>query len=292
MGFISDKIGGFLDDVSGASNAMDAAREAGQISQQGWLEGASTAAGGQRAERDYLLRNTLAERQGSTGAQRNIMGLYGLKGGVGDQESFIEDARSSPIYSAIMQTRDAGEDAILRNASATGGLRSGDASSNLYQYNQQLEEDALLEAYNQRLGGLRDIAGWDTQDALVAPTISAPAETLGQGVAQGAQSEADALIAAAQSQQAGRGSLIDAGSSLLGSSKFWSDRRLKDHVRLIGQHDGMNLYEWVWNKLAEPLGLDGYGAGVMADEIEHTHPEAVDTDDGYKTVNYRMLGLI
>ena len=70
---------------------------------------------------------------------------------------------------------------------------------------------------------------------------------------------------------------------------MWSDRRLKDDIEFIGNHHGINVYEWRWNALAEALGLSGYDTGVMADEVEQIMPEAVGVREGYKTVNYDML---
>ena len=132
MGIISN----FFDEISGADNAQKSAREGALLASDAALEGSelaadyiqrgtAAAAGGVQSGLDYLKRADVYPRTISTDAKRRLAGLYGLEGGYGNQGGLIAQARRSPIYDAIMQTRDAGEDAILRNASATGGLRSG-----------------------------------------------------------------------------------------------------------------------------------------------------------------------
>lgn len=63
-----------------------------------------------------------------------------------------------------------------------------------------------------------------------------------------------------------------------------SDRRLKTNIKLIGSYkNGLNKYSWdyIWG---EP------GIGVMADEVEKLIPEAVVELNGYKAVNYALIG--
>ena len=79
-------------------------------------------------------------------------------------------------------------------------------------------------------------------------------------------------------------SLIGAGGAL-GAAAI-SDIRLKKNIVRLGTHKtlGIGLYIWdyIWGEK---------GAGVMAQELEKVMPEAVITmPDGYKAVNYSMLG--
>lgn len=63
-----------------------------------------------------------------------------------------------------------------------------------------------------------------------------------------------------------------------------SDRRLKTNIKLIGSFkNGLNKYSWnyLWGT---------YSVGAMADEVEKVIPEAVVTINGYKAVNYALLG--
>ena len=72
-----------------------------------------------------------------------------------------------------------------------------------------------------------------------------------------------------------------------------SDRILKENIALIGKHPlGIGLY--LFDYKSEYRDTCGYGRqfGVMADEVETVMPKAVSVHpDGYKLVNYEMLGI-
>ena len=65
-----------------------------------------------------------------------------------------------------------------------------------------------------------------------------------------------------------------------------SDRRLKHDIRQVGTNRlGLGVYQYRYN------GLDGVWEGVMADEVAILHPGAIRPMLGYRTVDYRKLGL-
>ena len=77
-----------------------------------------------------------------------------------------------------------------------------------------------------------------------------------------------------------------AGNEYAGGKPDWmySDRRLKTNIEHIGNFEnGLKKYTWdyVWGKK---------GTGAMADEVEMFMPDAVAIFNGYKVVNYAMLG--
>ena len=77
-----------------------------------------------------------------------------------------------------------------------------------------------------------------------------------------------------------------AGNEFAGGKPDWmySDRRLKTNIEHIGNFEsGLKKYTWdyVWGKK---------GTGAMADEVEMFMPDAVAIFNGYKVVNYAMLG--
>lgn len=94
-----------------------------------------------------------------------------------------------------------------------------------------------------------------------------------------------------QSQDSLGGVLGGIGGLAMGLGKSglgFSDRRLKKDVVLVGQdhRTGLNLYEFSY------IDSDVRYQGVMADEVEAVMPEAVTAmPGGYKTVNYKMLGI-
>jgi hypothetical protein len=81
------------------------------------------------------------------------------------------------------------------------------------------------------------------------------------------------------------GAIAGAGASVYAMS----DRRLKFNIKEVGvdQRTALTLYEF--NYKGDD---DRKFIGVMADEVELSYPDAVvDTDAGFKAVNYDMLGI-
>lgn len=71
-----------------------------------------------------------------------------------------------------------------------------------------------------------------------------------------------------------------------------SDVRLKENIKAHSTTpNGLNVYTWDWNDEAHALGLsDVPGFGVLAQEVQETHPEAViEGTHGYLMVNYGKL---
>ena len=106
MGFVGDIVGG----IFGGDDAADAATDAANIQAQA-----------QREALAYLKETEAIPQAFREEGLKRLGGLYGLEGGVGSQQELIDQAQLSPLYQAIMGTQQAGEDAILRQASATGG---------------------------------------------------------------------------------------------------------------------------------------------------------------------------
>lgn len=80
------------------------------------------------------------------GEQGNLAGINGTQG----QKTAIRAIEGSPMFQAALQ---AGEEAILSNASATGGLRGGNVQGALAQFRPDLLAQAVNDQYA-RLGGL------------------------------------------------------------------------------------------------------------------------------------------
>lgn len=122
----------------------------------------------------------------------------------------------------------------------------------------------LGTGYQLQLGGLGNVLSADTS----LQNAQLQAKTARQGQAMGMF-----------------GSILGAGLSFAATS----DRRLKTDVEWVGRDErtGLPLYEFAY--LTDPARRY---RGVMADDVEKTVPEAVVTgDDGFKRVNYAMLGI-
>ena len=92
--------------------------------------------------------------------------------------------------------------------------------------------------------------------------------------------------------QAGTGTVVEPGASH-DPHKKPSERRVKENIVRIGTHPlriGLYLFDY------KPGYREAWGPdrkfGVMADEVEKVMPEAVSVHpDGYKVVNYGLLGM-
>ena len=132
--------------------------------------------------------------------QQNILGL----GDPNSQQAAYDAMAQSPQFQAMQQQ---GENAMLQNASATGGLRGGNMQAALAQFSPELLNDLMQQQYS-NLGG---IAGAGLQTAQNAASMG-QASAAGQA-AQGLQTGAN--IAGLQGQvgaaEAGKQNAIQAG---------------------------------------------------------------------------------
>lgn len=253
----------------GASKSEDSAREAAEVQAQS-----------QREALDYLQRTERLPQAYREGALQGLGAEYGFdaKGKYGtDGMSIIQRAEASPFYQTAIQR---GEEGVLRNASATGGLRSGSTSENLAAVNQ----NALMASYANQLSGLQGMAQLPSNANNIAGAMSGVGQTLAQGMIGGAQSAA----------AAGQNNINNAmGAVQLGMQGYetFSDERLKEGIELVGKRNGHNIYRWRWNEAAAALGLIGRSAGVIAQEVECTHPHAVTERHGFKCVDYSAIGV-
>jgi hypothetical protein len=260
MSSIISKVTGFVGDVVGGVTGATAAGEAAE-------RGAATAAGAQRESLEYLKEREALPQQYREAGLGQLAGIYGLEGGDPDALARLE---RSPIYQAIMSSADIGEESVLTRASQMGMTRSGDVEYDLADYNARLKQQALT-------GGLEGIRGM-AQLPSMAPEIAQGISGIGTTLAQG-------QIAKGQAQQAGMGMALSAGALA------FSDSRLKSNVVAKGKRNGHEWFSWDWNRLAKKIGLEGKGEGVIADKVEKYMPDAVKVHQGYKTVDYDMLGV-
>jgi len=254
-----------------AGDAADAATEA-----------ARTEANSQTEALNYLKQINALPQKFKEESLYRLGGLVGLEGGTGNQQELIDQAIQSPLYQGIMSGKEAGEDAILRSASATGGLRSGNTNYNMFDYNVRLQNEALLQSYNQQLMGLQGLAGLPTNENAIATGTAKVGSILGEG-----------MIGSAQIEQDARQNDMD---NTLAWAKFgasmYSDRRLKKNIKKIGTIKGFNFYSFDWNSVANKMGLKGSTYGCMADEVFKIMPKAIDMRFNFLLVNYGMIGVL
>lgn len=254
-------VGKLVGSLTGSDKAAQGAREGAQIS-----------ADAQGRALEYLKETERLPQELREGALGVFGGLYGL-GDMAPQDA-LSKITGSEMYGQVLRSRDAGEEAILRNAAATGGLRSGNVNDALARYNIELEQ----QAFNQGLQGLQGLAQLPSNANNIAATTAGIGNTLAQG-----------QIAAGQAVAAGRGAALS--GAIQGGAAFFSDARLKDNVKPAGTRNGLPWYTWTWNDEAEKMGLFGDDEGVMAHEVAAIKPEAVRVNGDYLTVDYSALEI-
>lgn len=245
-------------------------------------EAARIQAASQKEALDYLKETERLPQAYREGSLQRLGSDYGFTTDangniVSDGSTISQRAMDSPFYQNAVKV---GEESILRNASTTGGLRSGNTNEALAQTNQ----NAFLASYQNQLSGLQGMANLPSNANNIASNMSAIGQTQAAGIIGGANS------AAAQQQQ-NMNNIGTAASIGLSAWDTFSDERLKDDLVYLGEVNGHRTYSWVWNKNAAAIGLHGMSSGVLAQEVEQINPGAVGECNGYKTVNYDAIGV-
>lgn len=141
---IGKVVGGITGSTAAAEGAEDAAATQASAAQAGVDE--------QKRQFDKvveLLSPFVKAGTGAIGQQQALLGLLGPD----SQRSAIAGFEQSPYFQSVAQQ---GENAILQNASATGGLRGGNVQGALAQFRPQLL-DQLIQRQYANLGGLTQI---------------------------------------------------------------------------------------------------------------------------------------
>jgi len=236
------------------------------------------------------------------------------------ENPYIESV-ARPTYQALRQQQQEElsaqkAQAILRGPGFSGD-RTGLGMANLLRQQMLGTAQAMAPIYAQGYGqAVQTAAG---QQGVVAADLARRMQAgqqlagLGAGAQQAALQGAQAQLAAGtaeqQTQQAdltarynqflqeqgypfqvaqflaniamGTGALSGSTTTTTQPSSFFSDRRLKANVEEIGKlKDGQKLYRYTMADGRTHIGL-------MADEVEKHHPDAVGVAGGYKTVDYR-----
>ena len=139
------------------------------------------------------------------GAQGNLIGL----GGAEAQQAAINELANSPQMAALIGQ---GENALLQNASATGGLRGGNTQAALAQFRPQLLNELINQRFTQ-LGGIAQLgqasaAGQAAQGMGMATNIGKLLEQQGAARAGGA-------LASGNMAGNALGNALNIGSALL-----------------------------------------------------------------------------
>jgi len=171
-----------LGGIAGGKGASKAAKIQAAAYQKGIDEQSREFGITQQNEAPYI-------QGGNTGLQA-FLNLIGLgTGGAQGQQTAIDGLKGGPLYTSLMNN---GQDAILANAAATGGLRGGNTQDAL----SRLGVDTLSQVYQNQLGNYGSLI--NTGQAAVAGQAAA-GQNYANAVSQlyGQQGGAQATAAAA-----------------------------------------------------------------------------------------------
>lgn len=163
----------------------------------------------QRAAYGDAQGNLSPYTQAGSQALGAYQGLLGLSG-AGAQQAAINQLQSMPGFQEQIKY---GENAILQNASATGGLRGGNTQTALSQFRPMLLNQAIQQQLGQ-LGGLQQ-QGFNAASNLNNVRIGS-AGGISNAYAQIGQTNANAALAGSGRSGGGAGSI--AGGALGGAA--------------------------------------------------------------------------
>lgn len=137
----------------------------------------------QFAEIQKLLAPFVAGGQSGIGGALDLVGLSGPEA----EAAAIEQIQGSPTFGALAQQ---GEEAILQNASATGGLRGGNVQGALAQFRPGLLNSLINQRFGQQMGiaqlGQASAAGVGNAGLQTGANVSNLLLEQGQAIGQGA----------------------------------------------------------------------------------------------------------
>jgi len=175
--------GGLLQGILGARAARTGANAQVASAQMGIDE--------QRRQFDAISTLMQPYVQAGTGALQGQQDLIGL-GGANAQQAAIAGLAGGVEMQALTQQ---GENAMLQNASATGGLRGGNTQDALAQFRPQLLSSLINQQYD-RLGGLTQMGQASAAGQAAAGMQSA--NNIGQLYAQQGAARAGGAVGGAQ----------------------------------------------------------------------------------------------
>lgn len=217
----------------------------------------------------------------------NIGGTMGstanaLAGGIGSMTGAAQNQAQVATALAQMGYTQAQISGIMNEIAKTqGGL--GQTATNAVS-----TQGSLADMLNKSAIAMTGAAGPQMPSSIGGPQLSIPTPSanpasLTSAVANSQNAQLNAYNAQNQQNSNFLSGLFGIGSSLLPLAFGASDRRLKENIQELGVlKNGLPFYSfnYLWDKTPK--------IGLMADEVELIHPEAVIEVNGYKMVNYEI----
>lgn len=208
LNFKHDIIGDIVGGIFGGSGADEQAQAANQAAQ---VQAQASEAGIAEQRRQFdkvvqLMSPYVTAGTGSLAAQQGLIGLQGPE----QQAQLIAALSSSPQMAEYTRQ---GENAILQNASATGGLRGGNTQAALAQFRPALLNQLIEQQYS-KLGGMTQI-GQAAAAGQAAQGMST-GSNIANLLAQQGSAQAGGILAAGNQQANSFGSAMKIGSTIAG----------------------------------------------------------------------------
>lgn len=202
MGFVTD----FIGDLTGANQAAEAGQHAADVQAQMSQKGID------EQQRQFnklveLMAPFVTAGTGALGSQQALLGLSGAPA----QQAAISGLESSPQFQTLMQQ---GENAILQNASATGGLRGGNVQNALSRFRPQLLSQ-LIESQYSKLGGLSQL-GQAAAGGQASAGINS-ASNIGNLLAQQGAAQAGGILSEGGARRQAFGDILKIGGTIAGA---------------------------------------------------------------------------
>jgi hypothetical protein len=160
-----------------------------------------------REEMRTLLNPYVSAGTPALQAQMAALGLSGPEA----QQAYVTQQEQSPFFQSLAQQ---GEEAILQNASATGGLRGGNVQGALAQFRPALLNQFLEQQYT-RLGDLTKVG--QASAAGVGASGITSATNIGNAYTQAGQAQAGGALAGASAFNQALGTVAGQIPGMFGS---------------------------------------------------------------------------
>lgn len=231
---------------------------------------------------------------GNLNSSRTAISQGLVQRGLADQAGDISAGLRGNAYSQGLNLAQQGsqfnDTAILDALKSGGALGSGASGMGLGALQSAMgQQGTLFDMANAGGAGIRagQQAGIDNAKMMSEYASGAPFDLLAKyfgivgNTGYGSQTTGTQTGTKTSSDPMGS---IGAGMNIFGS--LFSDRRVKQDIKQVGFLDnGLPVYSFRYK------GSEAYTIGLMADEVEKLHPEAVGEVGGFKTVNYKLAAV-
>lgn len=229
----------------------------------------------QRRQFDISQEQFAPFREAGVSALEQQQALLGLSGQEAEQQA-LSQFQESPGQAFLRQRQ---ERALLRNASAIGGLGGGNVRTALQEQAAGIASTQLGDFQN-RLASLT--GSGQTATSNLAQLGGQTAANIGAALQQAGAARASGITGQAAGFREGVGQVAQFAG--------FSDIVLKKNIVKIGElPSGLNWYKWEWIDSAKDIVNGQLAEGVIAQEAAEMFPEAVTKEGKYLKVNYAEL---